>query len=478
MKCYYDSRCMSRVTYSCRCTEPEGYFCDEHFNLHCRINRGTHPGESLVFQISRDEKIRLTQRLTYAKSWLHAYEANILYIARKLIEKIQKESAQTLKKIQELEIEFNRLITEEEANKTFYEMLLEIEFENDNYIASSAEKIRASISELFSFYDPKNFSSTDCNEAIFSGGPYSIQMGIRSLKTDAQLRPQANNYPGNMGYESCNIRLDNYSNNIILNTNSGLSILYKNYTDKGLFMQPGGAKSLQDFGDIPRMSNYNEQKCPITDSIVTGLVSIDLNTLQLSILDYAPEVGPFYQICKISKNTYLMQGCNYNQCVNVSISEMQNFRQPQSNCYLINVKEKTFKTITNGPNKVHAGSVLKNNKVYIFGGYNQHPLQTCESLSLNSVEWSSISPLPEISICTTAAILGNYIILSGYDLSCCYSYDDSAYVRILELNKNCLKVVCNGWILTESVLYENQQGNHLQWKGFNVLSSCKIVRYY
>ena len=42
MKCLYDNRCTTRVTYSCSCTEPEGYFCEKHFNQHCQTKAGKH----------------------------------------------------------------------------------------------------------------------------------------------------------------------------------------------------------------------------------------------------------------------------------------------------------------------------------------------------------------------------------------------------------------------------------------------------
>ena len=296
------------------------------------------------------------------KSWLQTYEANIIYITRKLIENIQEESAKTLKKIQELEIEFNKLIIDQVASKKFYEMLLEIKFENDNYIVSSTENIRKSISELFTFYDLQQFSWSECNEAIFSGAPYLMKMKL--------------GFNDCVGFKYCNPKNcihDPYRiciersvfpparrglNKISeLNKNSELSILYKHYRDRGF-----------KFSTDSELSEMLSNKCyPISDSIVSGLVSIDLNTLQLSILDEAPNVGPFCQLCKIDKNTYLMQGCNYTYltdtpiCGNSAMPLLWNGRQP--NCYLMNIKTKTFKIVTNGPNKVRAASVLKNNKV-------------------------------------------------------------------------------------------------------------------
>ena len=399
---------------------------------------------------------------------MDTYEKNILKTTRILISTIQDEAAKTMKKIQDLGREFDRLILEKEANKMFYELLLEIEFTNDNQVYNSAKNIRKNITELFYFYEPENLSN-NCNEAIFSGGPFSIQMCIQALQSsdsDSSGDEKPSGLPSIPAIQ--------------LKKNSGLSILYEKYSDLGI-----------DVGDTQQF--YKNQDYRITDNLATGVALIDLNTRKLSIVDFTLEIGPFWQICKIDKSTYFFQGplptgmdiINRNRRSIINRRSKGRFRcrrkdsedsmdNPQMEAigYLMNIKTSTNKIIRNGPNKILAASVFKNNKVYIFGGYNGQNLQTCESLNLDNSEWKSIHALPEGSMCMTAAALDRYIILSGYNLNCCYSYDDYAYARILNLNANCLKVVCKGWILTESVLYENVQGNHLQWLSYNILSPC------
>ena len=113
-----------------------------------------------------------------------------------------------------------------------------------------------------------------------------------------------------------------------------------------------------------------------------------------------------------------------------------------------------------------------NNKIYIFGGYNG---ESCElesvAFDLRIREWKTIHALPKASDYMTAAVLNKYIILSGCNLNCCYSYDDSAYKNILSLPESCVKVVCDRWILADSVLYEYQKGYSLNWIRHNIYGS-------
>ena len=71
-------------------------------------------------------------------------------------------------------------------------------------------------------------------------------------------------------------------------------------------------------------------------------------------------------------------------------------------------------------------------------------------------EWKSINVLPKAYYRITAAIIGNNIILSGYHLNCYYSYNDSTFSSILNLQEKVNKIVCEGWIYTNSMLYEDQ----------------------
>ena len=153
-----------------------------------------------------------------------------------------------------------------------------------------------------------------------------------------------------------------------------------------------------------------------------GLQSINLNTFKLSSLESAPKVARYCNACKIDQNTYFFHGGSINN----------HFK---TEAILINIKDNMYEELAHGPCKSCGGSTLKNNKVYIFGGYigNSTPANTCEVFDLTTKEWKSITPLPQASYYITAAILNNDIILSGYHLSSCYSYNDSTFTSILDL---------------------------------------------
>ena len=183
-----------------------------------------------------------------------------------------------------------------------------------------------------------------------------------------------------------------------------------------------------------------------------GLLSIDLNTLKLSELSYAPKIGMYCHACKIDQNTYFFHGGTKDD-------------RARSKAYLIDIKEREYERLTDRPGKSYGGgSALKNNKVYIFGNEDEAniPTNACDIFDLNRKKWISITPLPLVSDEITAAILNSDIILSGYDFSCCYSYNDSTYTNILYLPTG-PKVVCEGWIFTNSILYENQSQNNSEW---------------
>ena len=209
--------------------------------------------------------------------------------------------------------------------------------------------------------------------------------------------------------------------------------------------------------------NYQETWKECTQVIFSrdaagGLLSIDLNTFKLSNLDYAPKIGLYSHACKIDQNTYFFHGGRTNSGY-------------RAEAYLINIKDKNYETLKNGPTKdFGGGSALKDNKVYIFGGWNGSVLSTCDTFDLKTREWKSITALPQASHQITAAILGKDIILSGNQLNCCYSYNDSTFTNILNLPINIFKIVCEGWIYTNSILYENQYQISSKWTFHNVTS--------
>ena len=185
------------------------------------------------------------------------------------------------------------------------------------------------------------------------------------------------------------------------------------------------------------------------------LLSIDLNTFKLSRLKYAPKIGKYSHACKIDQDTYFFHGGTKGD-------------HGRDKAYLINIKERYYTRLPDGPLKCHGGSALKNNKIYIFGGnINNSSTNTCDIFDLKRKEWKSITPLPQASNEITAALLNNDIILSGFHLNCCYSYNGSTFTSILDLTIGS-KVICEGWIFANSILYENRDQMNTKWISHNV----------
>ena len=170
-----------------------------------------------------------------------------------------------------------------------------------------------------------------------------------------------------------------------------------------------------------------------------------------------PEIGRYCSACKLDENRYFFHGGKINDIV-------------RNETYLINIKDKTYKVLKSGQKRSFCGSALKDNKVYIFGGGSEDSNLTtsCAIFDLKVNEWKFITVLPQASSGTVAAIVGKDIILSGYHLNCCYSYDDSTFSNILNLPEKVYKIVCDGWIYTNSILYENQDQIASNWNSYPV----------
>ena len=185
------------------------------------------------------------------------------------------------------------------------------------------------------------------------------------------------------------------------------------------------------------------------------VVSVDLTSFQLLFNYYIPGIGTGGQACKIDANTFFFHGGYLGG-------------RYRGEAYLINTKQQTCQSVTTGPVKRFAASVLKDNKVYIFGGHNGGYLNTSSTYDLLLKEWKSISPLPLDCICMTAALIGKDIILSGLQMGCCYAYNDLLFTSVVELPMGKQKIVCEGWIFCDSILYENRDENVSRWTRHNV----------
>ena len=173
-------------------------------------------------------------------------------------------------------------------------------------------------------------------------------------------------------------------------------------------------------------------------------------------MNFTPKIGPFGQASKINQNAYFF----YGGLLNTTHGE----------AFLLNIQERKIEILKRGSIRHKGASAFKDDKIYIFGGSSvgYDKLNECSTYDLKLNEWKSISPLPEACYSMTAAVVGKVIILSGKHMSCCYSYNDSVFVNILNLPSDIFKVVCEGLVLCNSILYEIKDENITNWVSHNV----------
>ena len=392
------SRCLNAGVYACSCTIPESCYCTDHFNEHIANTMGRHLTESLLVNLTEIRSTYSVPKLKQTITYLHACRDNIYNNARSIINCLEASTRTAIRSIQFLEKNIISLISGRSIRKECYERIVFMKTENKPKDTEILEIIREKIGNLLA----NNYSRDlwkECNEIIFSIDK---------------------NNPGGLFVQNKNVKVNQKSN---ISANQPL---LKN-----------GLELLRD---------------PNNET----LLSIDLNTLKVSTLDFAPIVGAFCHICKIGRNVYFIQGgCFKNKY--------------RGNSFLVNVKEKNCEILEQGACKAYGGSVFKDNKVYIFGGvFNNSSVNSCETFDLASKKWKSIHALPQASHSLTAASLNKDIILSGYEMNYCYSYDDSTFTSILPLPANYYKIVCEGWIFACSVLYEYREGNKSGWTAENI----------
>ena len=175
------------------------------------------------------------------------------------------------------------------------------------------------------------------------------------------------------------------------------------------------------------------------------MLSIDLNRLIVSPLNYFPKEGCGCCALNLDKENYFFYG-------NMGDKE----------AYIINTKQESYAELPRGLTKAYCGSLLKNNKIYIFSEV------SCDTFDLQLKEWKSIGKLPNRSMSITTTLLNNEIIFSGFQLGSLYSYNEKAFKKIFPLPPGECKLVCKGWIaISERILYENNKENESEWIAHN-----------
>ena len=186
-----------------------------------------------------------------------------------------------------------------------------------------------------------------------------------------------------------------------------------------------------------------------------GLLSIDLNTLKCLPLDYAKMIGAGVQVARIDEESYFLYGGrnpNYN-----------------GDIFILNLKNKYCQPYGTSSARGLGAAVYENGKVYIFGGYEDGAaIDMCQIFKISAKEWITISSLPMPLYFSTASISYDMIILSGFQSMTVYAYQNDIFSSILDVTFGATKIVCEGWIVTENILYESQSRKNDQWAAHRV----------
>ena len=193
------------------------------------------------------------------------------------------------------------------------------------------------------------------------------------------------------------------------------------------------------------------------DQSAGGLFSIDLSTFKTTPLDYAPNIGGGVQATKIDKESYFLYGgCNPNY---------------NGEIFILNLEKKNCQRYVSSSARGFGSAVYKSGIVYIFGGCERifgTPFSSCKMLEISTKVWMNISSLP-VQICfSTATISNGMIIVTGFQSDKIFAYENDIFSPILNLQANTYKMVCEGWVVTQSTLYESQSIKNNKWEAYSI----------
>ena len=193
----------------------------------------------------------------------------------------------------------------------------------------------------------------------------------------------------------------------------------------------------------------------------SGLFSIDLDTFTFDLLSYAPSIGIGVQAARISQDSYFFYG---------GMKSVYN-----GEVFILNTQQRNCKSYPSSSILGYGASVYKQGKVYIFGGldngYMPIAVNKCKIFEIASSRWSDGPSLPTPLVWGTAAIINKKIMVTGHNTENIYAYERDSYVKVLSTEDMSYKVLCPGWLVTQSALYECKGEGNDQWE---VYPSCWI----
>lgn len=195
----------------------------------------------------------------------------------------------------------------------------------------------------------------------------------------------------------------------------------------------------------------------------SGLVSVDFNSLKESKVGFGPKILPYHILCRISRSRYFISG-GYDG------------EKSTNDSYIFDLGSKTCKKLKSSIERDGAGSVCKDNKVFIFGGIhtNIEDLQLCQYYDISLQTWHELCPLPKKSHANTATLIDDLVILTGFHLNGIYLFDGTSYTNLVSLQENSFKHLFGRWAIDGKTIYKSEDIRHNLWVSFNCEVQLKL----
>ena len=195
----------------------------------------------------------------------------------------------------------------------------------------------------------------------------------------------------------------------------------------------------------------------------SGLVAVDFNTLKERKVAFGPKILPYHILCRISRSRYFISG-GYDG------------EKSTDDSYIFDLGSKTCRKLRSSIERDGAGSVYKDNKVFIFGGIhtNVEDLQLCQYYNISLQTWHELSPLPMKSHANTASLIDDLVILTGFHLNGIYLFDGSCYSNLVSLQENSFKHLFGRWAIDGKAIYKSEDISNNLWVSFNCEVQFKL----
>ena len=189
---------------------------------------------------------------------------------------------------------------------------------------------------------------------------------------------------------------------------------------------------------------------------ISGLISIDLSTFQVNPIKFAPKVYTYSTVIPITNKKIFING-GYTGSASVT------------DTFIVDLDKRSYERIPSTVRRDAAGIVMKENKVFVFGGIEKREssLEICECFDLETSRWSQLPKLPYASCANTATLVENRIFLLGLQCDNLLEYDDlnGEFRNIIPVPKDCMKFVFENWVITPEEIMEFDVAD-IRWKRY------------